>query len=150
MSQFTHKYIVPLLYTILWGIGILLCGREMASSNVILSHIKYSNFFVAVFYIYVVFLLECLVGLFDKAIDNLKAQFNVNLIFLLCMILLDISFTLWLSFLFIFENEESAACFVGVIVLMLCLKLMSSWFSNKVDKFVVKIHIDTIQSAFHL
>lgn len=150
MSQFTHKYIVPLLYTVLWGIGILLCGREITSDNMVLSHIKYGNFFVAVFYIYVVFLLECLVGLFDKAIENLKVQFNVNLIFFLCVILLDISFTLWLSFMFIFENEEYAICFIGIIGLMLCLKLMSSLFSNNVDKFMVKLHIDTIQSAFHL
>ncbi len=148
MSQFARRHIVPLLYTLLWSIGLLLCGREFTSHNMVWVYLEHGTFFIAVLYIYVVFLLECFLGLFDKALEHLKAQFNVNLLFFFCAILIDIGCTLWLSFLFIFENEAYSEYFVYILTLMMFLKLLTSWFSNNIDKFMVKLHIDTIQSVF--
>lgn len=94
MTQFAHKYMIPLLYTILWAVGIYLCGKEIASDNNVFKDLTYGSFFVSVFYIYVIFILECFVVFFDKALENIKSQFTVGLIFLLCGILLDVGITL--------------------------------------------------------
>lgn len=54
MTQFAHKYMIPLLYTILWAVGIYLCGKEIASDNIVFKDLTYGSFFVSVFYIYVI------------------------------------------------------------------------------------------------
>lgn len=148
MIQFAHKYVVPVLYTLLWGIGVLLCGKEIASDNATLKTLTYGNFFVSVFYIYVIFLLECFVAFFDKALENIKAQFNVGLLFLLCIILLNVGITLWMSFSYIFENKTCADNFWWIIGLMIGLKCISSFFLNNVNLFMVKIHINTKKSDY--
>ena len=142
-----HRYVVPLLYTLLWIIGILLCGREISSSNKILSQLEYGDFFVAVFYIYVIFLFECVVGIFDKAIEHSKKQYTVNLLYLLCMILVNVALTLWLCFRYIFENDTCSKYFWYVIICMSILKLISCFFSNNITTFFVKIHINTLNSS---
>lgn len=150
MTQFAHKYLIPLLYTLLWSIGIYLCGNEIDSDNSIFRNLTYGNFFVAVFYIYIVFILECFVAFFDKALENIKSQFNVGLIFLLGIILLDVGVTLWLCFSYIFENKSCADYFWWIIVMMIFLKFLTSFFSNNINLFMVKMHIDTKKSDFKL
>ena len=150
MTQFAHKYMIPLLYTILWAVGIYLCGKEIASDNIVFKDLTYGSFFVSVFYIYVIFILECFVVFFDKALENIKSQFTVGLIFLLCGILLDVGIALWMCFSYIFENKSCAEYFWWIIGLMVFLKLLSSFFSNNIKLFMVKMHIDTKKSDFKL
>lgn len=146
MTEVAHKYFIPLLYTILWVAGILLCGKEIASDNEVLKNLSYGNFFISVYYIYVVFILECVIAIFDKALENIRSQFNVWLLILLCVILLNVGLTLWFSFSYIFEND--ACAFWCIIILMISLKFISAFFSNNIHLFMVKFHLGTKTSDF--
>lgn len=149
-KDISHKYIVPITYTLLWGLGLLLCGVEMGFDEDVLNGLENGRFFVGALVIYVIFIMECVVAFIDTALTNLKSQFNVNLLFLLIVILLNLGVTLLLSGLFIFRNTEYSQLIWLLLAMMMLMKLTGTFFANNINIFMVKLHSDTKTSTLRI
>ena len=132
-----NKYITPLLLTILWGLALYLCIFELWDSTVT-SNLINGKAFIGISSVYIVFLFESVIYFFDSAITHLKRQFNVNLVFLLCSIILLITITLFLSYLFIFNNSDCSNLLWGIFFCMITQKMLNSFYCNNIELFLIE------------
>ena len=104
--------------------------------------------FYAAFSIYIVFLFEAVIAIFDKALQERESQFNVNVLFYIGGILLNLGVTLWLTYTYLFSNNENAYFVVFIVFMMLIIKYATSFFDNATDLFLVKLHVNVENSTY--
>ncbi len=95
--------------------------------------------------IYIIFLLEAVLDILDKALKKVDAQFNIKLLYYLCFIIFNTGFTFWLTLEYILGKSEGAVCII--IAFMLLMKLVNTFFINNTCDFMVNYYTETRQST---
>ncbi|MDE6009068.1 MAG: hypothetical protein K2G90_07660 [Muribaculaceae bacterium] len=147
-ATIVHYYVIPALNTILWGISILYLGKIIDPEGIKVLNLEYNDVFYAAFSIYIVFLFEAVIAIFDKALQERESQFNVNVLFYIGGILLNLGVTLWLTYTYLFSNNENAYFVVFIVFMMLIIKYATSFFDNATDLFLVKLHVNVENSTY--
>lgn len=143
-AQFTHKYLIPIGYTLICGLSIF-CAKDIFDTEKFKQlHLNNSELFEIAFPIYVIILLESVLGILDKALKKVDAQFNIKLLYYLCFIILNIGFTFWLTLKYVLGNSGGAVSFI--IALMLLMKLVTTFFINNTCVFMVDYYVETRQA----
>lgn len=140
-----HKRLVPILYTLLWGTSIYACTWDWAVSfqNIPID----SKLIEGAFSIYIAFMVECIINLFDFAYTHKTDQFNVKFVYWLIKFAGSVVVTIILTIL-LFKYKELADCVVSLMILSMCwLKYINVSFSNNIEDYMTPINLRTHTST---
>lgn len=140
-----HKHTVPFLYTLLWGTGLYSCSWNW---NFFPVPAPYNSIVQGILTIYLIFMAECIVSLWDVAFCHKRETFNVHIIYWLIYFLIDVLTTLILTILFINYSMLHQPLGFFVCVSMVFLKYLNAHFTNNTDKYLHPININTYSSTF--
>lgn len=141
----THKHIIPILYTLIWGVGLYSCSWDW---ELLPTLTTYSNTVQGITVIYLIFMAECIVALWDVAYCHKRATFNVHIIYWLILFVLNVLITLILTILFFRCSEFSYPIGFLICISMTLLKYLNVYFTNNTDKYLHPIIINTYSSTF--
>lgn len=140
-----HKHIVPVLYTLLWGVGIYSCSWDW---KLFPDFVTYSNAVQGITVIYLIFMAESIVGLLDMAYCHKKEVFNVHIIYWLMMFVSDVFVTLLLTVILL--KGDGTSCMTGLFIClsMMFLKYININIANNIDWYLSPLCIKTYVSTF--
>lgn len=141
----THKHLVPLFQTLLWGVGIYSCSWDWCLLSVTA---EFGSTLQGMAVVYLIFMGECVVSLWDVAYCYKSETFNVHILYWLMCFVLNVLLTLLLCILF-FKFEEYH-CLTGTFTClsMASLKFLCAYFVNNTGRYLRQIHIKTYVSTF--
>lgn len=147
-----HKYIVPILYVLLWSIGIISIGEKIINSlGFDAKNLVYRKYFLDALTIYVLFVFEFGISIIDTSILNAKTktQYGKFLNFLICIIGIDLIITTICCSVFMLYLPKSVIMFSIVFSLMVALKGFSILFEQNKDA-LDNIHIISLPNRLKL
>lgn len=140
-----HKHVIPFLYTLLWGVGLYSCSWDWGNCQI---HTVDGSVIQGISVIYLIFMAECVVNLWDIAYCHSKETFNANILYWLMGFISDVLATLILTLLFFKCSEHTflVGCLIGFS--MVVLKYINVHLTNNVDRYMRPIYIKTFVSTF--
>jgi len=144
-AKYIHQEIVPRLHCLLWFIGILASGLDM---RILPCSNPADKIFVGAVIIYVIFLVECLINLYDIACEHRKKQFQITLVYLIMKIIVTFIGVAVFSFLYFSSSEHHPFWGVLTITMMCWLKYISVHFYNNVPRHLAIMDLGTAKSSF--
>ncbi len=140
-----HKRLVPILYTLLWGTSIYACTWDWGASFQDLP--IDAKLIEGAFSIYIAFMIECIINLFDFAHEHKTEQFNINFIYWLIKFAGSIIVTIILTIL-LFKYKDYANYIGFFIILSMCwLKYINVFFTNNVKDYMIPLRLNTYVST---
>lgn len=104
------------------------------------------SFFLSLFVVYLISILQSLVDILDLAIRESKEQYKVTLLYYMSFVIADMGATLWFTVLFLLNN--SIADLWTLFGLTLALAAANTFFSRNSNVFMVSYHNETKVSRF--
>lgn len=104
------------------------------------------SFFLSLFVVYLISILQSLVDILDLAIRKSKEQYKVTLLYYMSFVIADMGATLWFTVLFLLNN--SIADLWTLFGLTLALAAANTFFSRNSNVFMVSYHNETKVSRF--
>lgn len=140
-----HKQLVPILYTLLWGISIYACTWDWGLSKL---DLPIDNKWVeGACAIYIAFMIECIINLFDFAYMHKTKLFNINFIYWIIKFVGNVIITLILAILFLkFKDISNIIGFI-MILSMCWLKYINVSFANNNEDYMEPIRLNTYIST---
>lgn len=142
-----HKYVIPILYTLLWALGIYSATWDWGISAL---HLPFNPKLVeGAFIVYLTFMVECVISLIDVVAVNKTKQFNIKLIYWLIFFISNVTLTIITSFvLFRYKGEYTCVLAFGVLFFMCSLKYMHLSLTNNIDTYMEPVQFHTYISTF--
>lgn len=151
-NELVHRIYIPLLYTLIWGLGILVCFSDLQFfPNALLIA---PQTLTGICTIYMLFMFECIINLADIAYTKRQEQFNVNFVWWMCGFVLNVFMTLLLCVIFL-NSETETFTFgtyleIGIIMLLMGgLKFMNVYVTNNIDEFMRPLKFNTYISKMN-
>lgn len=144
MAINAHQHLVPIFHTVLWGMSIYACSWDWGLSSLNISNPKLVEGVCA---IYIAFMIECIINLFDFAFVYKERQFNVKIIYWLMKFVGNVILTLIFTILF-FKFKDVPNIIGYIIVILMCwLKYINVSFANRIDDYMKRIELKTFSST---
>lgn len=141
-----HRYVVPVLHTLLWGVGLVfsLFGNRLFSFVTLTAEHEVLSW--AFWNVYVIFVFEYLIVVFDQKICHNRAHFKSNV--------------LWMLIRFVFVTIGVVMSWVlydkvrcdGLSPYLLSMIFFACWqkleemsFSNNIEKYLDKGNVNQLQ-----
>lgn len=139
----THKYLIPICHTVLWGLSIYVCSLDWGLSSLNIPNTKLVE---GACVIYITFMIECVINLLDFSFVYRERQFSAKIIQLLMKFVGNVVLTLIFVLLFLKFKDV----LIGyIIVLLMCwLKYINVSFANRIDKYMKRIEVNVYSSTF--
>ena len=140
-----HRVCIPILYTLLWGISSLCCAFEVKIVSVTFP--ISAQVVTGITMVYLSFLVECIINLFDIANVHCDESFNIRIIYWTLLFVCDVVLTIVTSICFFVLEKPTA--YLGILVVLMCfLKFINASMSNNIDKYMRPIKFKTHISTF--
>ena len=146
-NYFLHRWFVPFAYTFVWGLSIVMASYDF---SIDLSNKYFSPSVIqGSICVYLVFILECIINIFDTIISHYEEQFNVNFVWWILFFLSDVFLTIVIALLY-FSNVGSEF-YLGIFYLLsVCLmKFLFVFMSNNIKTFIFTTKLKCITSTFN-
>lgn len=140
-----HKHLVPVLYTLLWGISIHACTWNWSSSfqNLPIN----PQLFEGACSIFIAFMIECIINFLDFTYVHKTELFNIKFVYWLIKFAFIMVTTIILTIL-LFKYPQYANG-IGILqILSLCwLKYINVSFTSNVEEYMGPIQLRTYVSS---
>ena len=149
MIPIIHRYIVPTLHTLVWALGLVLS----IFSNALFSRVSLSTEHEVISWafwsVYVIFVFEYLIVIFDQKTVHRKARFKANVLWLF-MKFVFVTAGVVLSWL-LYEKMEYADALnpylLSMIVFACLQKKQEVSFSNNAEKYLDTNYVNRLQTT---
>lgn len=144
-----HRFVVPIIHTIIWTIGILSCFQLLFDQWSFLENVPNGHAFLGVITIYFVYLMEMFLALLDTALINKEEKFRANLLCPIAWFIINIGTTFWLSISFIGHSlmpNASNNLLYAIVATVILLKLSELLFTKNQESFMHKMCECSIKS----
>lgn len=134
-----HRFVVPIIHTIIWAIGILSCFQLLFDQWSFLKNVNNGSVFLGIITVYFVYLMEIFLTLLDTALIYIENKFKANLLCLLAWFIINIGTTFWLSISFIGQSLTPTATnnlLYGIVATAISLKLSEILFAKNQKSFM--------------
>lgn len=143
-----HRYIVPVLHTLVWASGLVLSMFGNALFSCVSLSTEHGVINWAFWSVYVIFVLEYLIVIFDQKTVHRKAHFKANVLWLFMKFVFVTAGVVlsWLLYEKVKYNDALNPYLLSMIVFACLQKKQEVSFSNNAEKYLETEYVNRLQT----